>query len=251
MPSVFDLRGKIALITGSTRGIGWSTAQILAEHGATVLVNGRDPGKAGEKASELKERFGVASAPLPFDAADPTSIKDAYRRIFSEWKRLDILVNNAGVMRNAVLGMITDASIREMFEVNTISVIHHVQEASRLMSRNKSGSIINLTSVVGREGAEGQIVYAASKAALVGITRSAAKELAPRGIRVNAVAPGMIDTDLLQGLPDNTRTERLSSIGLRRFGNPAEVAHAILFLASDASSYITGETIAVDGGIRL
>jgi 3-oxoacyl-[acyl-carrier protein] reductase len=249
MPSLFS--GKIVLITGSTRGIGWATAQLMAQHGATVILNGRDPVILAKKVAEIRERFGTPCTALAFDASQPTAIREAYKSIFTTYKRLDTLVNNAGVMRNSVLGMITDEAIRETFDINTIAVIHHVQEASRLMTRNKSGSIVNLMSVVGRTGAEGQIVYAASKSALVGITLSAAKELAGKGIRVNAVAPGMIRTDLIATLPKEKLQERLGSIRMGRFGEPEEVAQAILFLASDAAAYITGQILAVDGGIVL
>jgi 3-oxoacyl-[acyl-carrier protein] reductase len=188
---------------------------------------------------------------LAFDTNQPSAIRDAYKSIFTAYKRLDILVNNAGIMKNSVLGMITDEGIREMFDVNTIAAIHHVQEASRLMARNKRGSIVNLMSVVGRAGAEGQLVYSASKSALVGVTRSAAKELAPKGIRVNAVAPGMIRTELITSLPESKLQERLGSIRMGRFGEPEEVAQAIAFLASDAASYITGQVLGIDGGIVL
>lgn len=249
MPSLFS--GKVVLITGSTRGIGWATAQLMAEHGATVVLNGRNPAILAERAAEIRERFSAPCMELAFDASRPTEIREAYKSIFTTYKRLDTLVNNAGVMRGSVLGMITDESIRETFDINTIAVIHHVQEASRLMARNKSGSIVNLMSVVGRTGAEGQIVYSASKSALVGITLSAAKELAAKGIRVNAVAPGMIRTDLLAALPKEKLEQRLGSIRLGRFGEPEDVAQAILFLASDAASYITGQILGIDGGIVL
>jgi 3-oxoacyl-[acyl-carrier protein] reductase len=204
-----------------------------------------------QKTAEIRERFDTPCTALAFDASQPAAIREAYKSIFASYKRLDTLVNNAGVMRNSVLGMITDEAIRETFDINTIAVIHHVQEASRLMARHKSGSIVNLMSVVGRSGAEGQIVYAASKSALIGITLSAAKELAGKGIRVNAVAPGMIRTDLLATLPPDRLQQRLGSIGMGRFGEPEEVAQAILFLASDAASYVTGQILGIDGGMVL
>ena len=174
------LDGQVALVTGSNRGIGWAIARRLAAHGATVIVNGRsDPEEVERKAAELGREYGVAGVAMPFDAADPAAIRECYKAVFQRFKRLDILVNNAGILKNAVIGMITDEHIRETLSINTVAVVHHLQEAARLMGRRKSGSIVNLGSIVGRTGSEGQLVYAASKSALVGLTRSAARELAP------------------------------------------------------------------------
>jgi 3-oxoacyl-[acyl-carrier protein] reductase len=246
------LEGKIAFITGSTRGIGWATAQAFAQAGATVIVNGRGDSPVAEaRAEELRQQFGGEPMAMSFDAGAPAEIKKAYRAIFQRYKRLDVLVNNAGVMRTAVIGMMSDEMLWETFAINTIAVAHHVQEGSRLMGRNKSGTIVNLASIAGRAGAEGQLAYSASKSALVGLTRSAAKELAPKGIRVNAVAPGMIETDLLRALPQEKIEERIGSIRMGRLGRAAEVANVILFLCSDAASYVTGQVIGVDGGMVL
>ena len=216
------LDGKVAFITGSSKGIGWATAQALAEQGATVILNGHsDAALLDARLVELQSRFGVAAIAMPFDAGDPVAIKDAYKTIFHTYRRLDILVNNAGVLRNGLIGMTSEETIRETFALNTIAVIHHVQEASRLMARGKSGSIVNLASIVGQVGSEGQMVYAASKSALVGLTKSAAKELAGKGIRVNAVAPGMIATSLLDELPKTRLEERIGNIKMGRLGGPA------------------------------
>ena len=244
--------GKVAFITGSTRGIGWATAQTLAAGGATVILNGHsDAGLLEARTAELKERFSTPAFGMAFDAADTGAIKNAYKTMFQMHKRLDILVNNAGLLRNGVIGMMTDEMIREMFSLNAIAAIHHTQEASRLMARNKSGAIVNLASIAGQAGSEGQLAYSASKAALVGVTKSAAKELASKGIRVNAVAPGIIRTDLLKEMPQTKIEERVGSIRLGRLGEPEEVGHVIAFLCSDLASYVTGQVIGVDGGLIL
>lgn len=252
MASLSRLEGKVAFITGSTKGIGWATAQALADQGANLVLNGHSDATVLEaRAAEIRMRFGVEALTLSFDASDPAAIKTAYKTIFQTHKRLDILVNNAGILRNSLIGMTSDETIRETFALNTIAVVHHIQEASRLMSRGKSGSIVNLASIVGQAGAEGQMVYAASKSALVGLTKSAAKELAPKGIRVNAVAPGMIATGMLDELPKAKLEEQIGSIKMGRLGAPQEVASVIAFLCSDLSSYVTGQIIGVDGGMVL
>lgn len=252
MASPFRLEGKVAFVTGSTKGIGWATAQLLAENGASVIVNGHsDAALVESRVGEIRERFGVPAMGLSFHAAQPAAIKEAYKSIFQAHKRLDILVNNAGILRNGVIGMMPEEMIRETMDLNTIAVIHHVQEAARLMARNKSGAIVNLASIVGQAGSEGQMVYSASKSALLGLTRSAAKELAPKGIRVNAVAPGMIRTDLLKELPQAKLDERIGTIKLGRLGEAEEVANVIGFLCSDLASYVTGQVLGVDGGMVL
>ncbi|MBI1353744.1 MAG: SDR family oxidoreductase [Acidobacteria bacterium] len=252
MASPWRLDGKVALVTGSTRGIGWSTAELLAEQGATVIINGlSNPDLVADRARELTDRFGGEAFGLPYDVADSKQVQQAFQAIFKQHKRLDILVNNAGVLSDAFLGMIPDETIEQVLAVNTRSVLLHLQQASRLMRRAKSGSIVNLTSIIGRVGNEGQTVYGASKAAVIGATLSAAKELAPSNIRVNAVAPGFIDTEMTRSLPPDKYDERMAGIKMGRIGTPQEVAGAILFLASDLSSYVTGQVVGVDGGMLV
>ena len=245
------LKDKICLITGATRGIGWATAELFAEHGATLALNARSTEQLEERASSIRTRFGTPVLALAGDAGDPSSVQACYQQIFKQYKKLDVLVNNAGIMQDALLGMISDGLIQSLLRTNVAGAILHMQAATRMMTRAGAGSIINISSVVGRFGNEGQTVYAGTKAAVIGITQSAAKELAPKGIRVNAVAPGMIDTDMTRSLPAEKHQQLLKSVKMGRIGQPREIAQAILFLASDMSSYVTGQVIGVDGGILI
>jgi len=248
----FDLSGKVALITGSTRGIGWAAANALAEAGASMVLNGtHDADLIEQRAQELRGKFGVPCAIFLGSVSDPASVKRCYMQIFSRFRRLDILVNNAGVLSDALLGMISPEMVENVIRTNLFGCIYHLQEASRLMGRNKSGSIINISSIIGRVGNEGQAVYGASKAGVIGLTLSASKELASRNIRVNAIAPGFIKTDMVKLLPQHKFEERLSSIRMGRIGRPEDVANAVLFLASELSSYITGQVLGVDGGMVI
>ncbi len=162
-----------------------------------------------------------------------------------------MLVNNAGILDDALLGMVSDEMIERSFRVNTFGAIHHLQAAARLMQRNNEGSIVNLSSIIGVVGNEGQTVYAATKSALIGLTKSAAKELAPRRIRVNAVAPGFIDTEMTRALPPEKFEERSAGIKMGRVGTPEDIARSVLFFASDLSRYVTGQVLGVDGGMLV
>ena len=252
MESALTLKGKIAFITGSTRGIGWATAQVFAQHGATVILNGHSQAELLEvRVNELKTRFDVEALGLLGDVSKAEQVKDFYQQIFKSFGKLDVLVNNAGILRDALLGMISAELLHNTIEVNTIGAILNLQEAARLMGRKKSGSIINVASIIGTKGNEGQAVYSASKAAIVGLTLSAAKELAKKNIRVNAVAPGLINTDMIKQLPGEKFDQLSQSIKLGRLGEAEDVANTILFLASDLSSYVTGQVIGVDGGMMV
>ncbi len=249
---MLGLQGKVALVTGSTRGIGWATARALARQGAHVVLNGRtDADRLADRVEALAAEFGVESMGVLGDVADPETVQGWYRDVFRRFKRLDVLVNNAGVLHDALLGMIPTQVIQETLNTNTVGTILNLQAASRLIARGGGGSIVNVSSIIGTQGNEGQVVYAASKAAVLGITRAAAKELAPKGIRVNAIAPGFIDTDMTRTLPEDKYAERVASIKMGRIGTAEDIAHAALFFASDLSAYVTGQVLGVDGGMLI
>ena len=240
------------MVTGSAGGIGWATAKKLASFGATVILNDIKSSELLKvRKEELKKEFNCDAEAFQFDVGNFDSVQNAYNEIFKRYKRLDILVNNAGVLFDNLVGMIRKQDVEQTFSTNTNGVIYNLQFASRLMQRNKSGSIINIASIVGRVGNEGQVVYGGSKAAVIGITLSAARELAPKNIRVNAIAPGFINTDLIKFLSKDIYSQRLDSVKMKRIGQPEDVANAVLFLASDLSTYITGQVIGVDGGMIM
>lgn len=245
------LAGKRVLITGATRGIGLAIAERFAAEGASLYLNGRDGPRVSQLAERLSREFGVACAPLLFDVADPEAVKAAFRELFAQTKVLDVLVNNAGILDDALIGMVTPAQIERTFACNSFSVLYCSQYAARMLQRNGGGSIINLASIIGRVGNAGQAVYGGSKAAVIGMTQSLAKELATQQIRVNAIAPGFIDTDMAHSLSEEKFQQRLDSIAMGRIGSADEVAKVALFLASELSSYVTGQVIGVDGGMLI
>jgi 3-oxoacyl-[acyl-carrier protein] reductase len=246
------LEGKIAAITGGSRGIGLATARTFAEAGATVVLLGRSADALELACQSVRETVPEASVSgICCDVASPDSVRDAFQGIFRQHKRLHVLVANAGLLDDALIGMVTPTQIRKTFDVNTFGVLYCAQASSRLIARSGGGAIINVSSIVGRNGNTGQAVYAGSKAAVIGITQSLAKELAPQAIRVNAIAPGFIDTDMARSIGPAKFQERLDSIKMGRIGTPQDVANVALFLASDLSSYVTGQVIGVDGGMLI
>ncbi|MBL8338934.1 MAG: SDR family oxidoreductase [Rhodoferax sp.] len=246
------LEGKITVITGGSRGIGLATARTFAAAGATVVLLGRSTDSLQAACESVREAAPAASVSgIGCDVSAPDSVRDAFQAIFRQHKRLHALVANAGVLDDALIGMVTPAQIRQTFDVNTFGVLYCAQAASRLIARSGGGAIINVSSIIGRNGNAGQAVYGGSKAAVIGITQSLAKELAPQAIRVNAIAPGFIDTDMARSIGPAKFQERLASIKMGRIGTPQDVANVALFLASDLSAYVTGQVIGVDGGMLI
>ncbi|MCW2643368.1 MAG: 3-oxoacyl-ACP reductase [Dactylosporangium sp.] len=246
-----SLAGRVAVVTGGTRGIGRATAHLLAEAGATVVVTSRDSGRAKAVAADLSEAYGAPATGIGFDVADFDAVGTAFKAIAEQHGRIDALVANAGVLEDALIGMIKPDLIERMLATNVAGTITTVQAAARVMMRKRSGAIVVLASIVGEHGSAGQTAYAASKAAVAAVARSAAKELGPRGIRVNAVAPGLIDTDMITHLPEDLVADRVAHTALRRLGDPMDVARAIRFLISDEAAFITGQILGVDGGLVL
>lgn len=240
---------KTILITGATSGIGYATAQLAAQRGWTVILQGRNEEKLATIQADFQASHHADIYTIAYDVRDTDAIKKAFMTIKKTFGVLDAVVNNAGIMDDALLGMLKPEQLTTTFDVNTNAAIYHMQFASRLMMKHKHGSIINVSSIMGIFGNAGQVAYSASKAALIGATKAASKELAPYNIRVNAVAPGFIETGLTNSLTEEVIEEKLASIKMKRAGKAAEVASVILFLASDDASYITGQVIGVDGGM--
>ena len=248
---MFDQSGRVAIVTGGSRGIGRATAEVLAAQGAHVVVNyvrGQD--EANKVVQAIVARGGKAEA-AGFDVADMKATEDAIAAIAKRLGRLDILVASAGIAIDGLLLRVKEDEIDRIFAVNVKGAIASARAATKVMMRARSGRVVFLSSVVGEMGNAGQAAYSASKAALLGLTKTLAREYASRNITVNAVAPGFIDTDMTTAITDEMREGMLRSIPLGRTGSTMEVAHAIAFLCSDEASYITGQTLRVNGGMHL
>lgn len=245
------LKGKAAIITGGIRGIGKAIAREFCENGADVLLCYRSNDEQARKTAEELAGFGTRIELLKGDVANPETAKAAVAKAKECFGRVDILVNNAGITRDKLLMRMSDTDFTDVISANLNGSFYFLSAAAKVMIKQKSGRIINLSSVAGVKGNPGQVNYSASKAGVVGMTMSAAKELGRRGITVNAIAPGFIDTDMTAVMTDDQKAKAAEAISLGRTGKPEDVAKTALFLASDGASYITGQTICVDGGLNM
>ncbi len=245
------LQGKVALVTGASRGIGKEIALTLAGYGATVIVNyNGSEEKAKQVVEEIQSAGGTAEA-VQCSVADFAACGEMIQGALQKYGRIDILVNNAGITKDNLVMKISEDDFDAVINTNLKGTFNTIKHMYRAFLKQKSGRIINLASVTGLLGNAGQANYAASKAGVVGMTKSIARELASRGITVNAVAPGYIDTDMTQAMTDAAKEAVLSQIPLKRVGNPKDVAETVAFLASDKAAYITGQVISVDGGMHM
>jgi 3-oxoacyl-[acyl-carrier protein] reductase len=245
------LQGKTAVITGCSRGIGRSILELFAQNGADIWACSRTSSEDYVRdLQELSERYSVRITPLIFDLADSDQIIHAMKQILSSKGRIDILVNNAGmVSKNALFQLTPMKTMKDVFEVNFFSHLLITQYILKVMTRQKSGSIINIASIAGIDGEPGQLEYVCSKAALIGATRKLSHELSFAHIRVNAIAPGIIETDMIDAMAEDVMKRFMQQCSMKRRGTPVEIASVALFLASDMSSYVTGQVIRVDGGL--
>ncbi|GLY62464.1 3-oxoacyl-ACP reductase [Pectobacterium brasiliense] len=245
------LTGKNAVITGCLQGIGKATLEAFAREGANIFAccQTEDPIFI-QSITELSEKYHVNIVPVYFDLLDDEAIKQGAVLIQKSKKPIDILVNVAGVTQDAFFPMITQEQMKKTFAINFFSQMYFTQFITKLMLRNKKGSIVNISSISALEGNPGQLAYGASKAAMIAATKTLSAELAAQGIRVNAVAPGVIDTAMTSGLPQSVMDRQLARCSLERLGSAQEVANVILYLASDAASYVTGQVLRIDGGMN-
>ncbi|EDT71029.1 3-oxoacyl-[acyl-carrier-protein] reductase [Clostridium perfringens] len=245
------LKDKVAIVTGGTRGIGRAIALKLADHGANIVINYRNSDKEAEELKAILEEKGVKVLTVKCDISnfeDSKNLMDKCKEVFG---KIDILVNNAGITKDTLIMRMKEEDFDNVIDVNLKGTFNCAKHASAIMLKQRFGKIINMTSVVGIAGNAGQVNYAASKAGVIGLTKSLAKELGSRGITVNAVAPGFINTDMTASLSEKVKEEASKNIPLKRLGDPEDVANLVGFLASDAANYITGQVINVDGGMVM
>jgi len=245
------LAGKNAVITGCARGIGKSTLEVFAKNGANIWACCRNQTDEFERhISQLASDCSVSITPVYFDFTDSEQIKSAVKNIMASKQKVDILVNNAGVTHNSLFQMTTIAKMREIFEINYFAQMLFTQYIVKIMVKNKSGSIVNISSSAAIDGNAGKATYGASKAAIICTTKALAAELAEYNIRANAIAPGITNTDMVgSSMTNEVIQDTLLQVSMKRMGQPTEIANAVLFLASDMSSYVTGQVIRVDGGL--
>ena len=243
------LKGKVALVTGGSRGIGSSICLELARAGARVIINYSSSLEGANKVLEDIKSIGGEAEIVKFDVSDTEVVEKEIKILLDNHERIDILVNNAGITRDSLFMRMKEDQWDQVFDINAKGVFNCTKNIVRSMVKNKYGKVINITSVVGEMGNAGQANYSSTKSAIMGFTKSLAKELGSKNINVNAVSPGFIETEITDVLPDNIKEQYKEKIPLSRFGQPEDIAKAVLFLASDDSSYITGEVLKINGGL--
>ncbi len=245
-----QLKDQVVVVTGSTRGIGKEIAIAFAQAGATVIISGRNEQMAAETKKEFVQK-GLKADHFACDVTNLKNVEEMVNKILDKYKCIDILINNAGITKDNLLLRMDEADWDEVLNINLGGVFNCTKVILRSMLKAKKGKIVSISSIIGLTGNVGQANYAASKAGIIGFSKSIAREIASRGITVNVVAPGYIQTDMTAQLNDKTRDEILNHIPLKRFGSPSDVAGVCLFLASKEADYITGQTIIVDGGMAI
>lgn len=246
-----ELSGKTALVTGAGRGIGAAIAKKLADKGATVIINYSGNAKAAQDTLDDIAADGNKAEIYKCNVADYEEVEQMIQYVVQKYKKIDILINNAGITRDGLIMRMSEKDFDDVIDVNLKGTFNCIRHVARQMIKQRCGRIVNMSSVVGIAGNAGQVNYAASKAGVIGITKSAAKELAARGITVNAIAPGYIDTDMTRVLSDDIKDGIVSQIPLKRMGQVSDIADAAVFLVSDRASYITGQVLSVDGGMNM
>ncbi len=245
------LQGKKALVTGASRGIGRAIAIEFAKHGADVAINYAGSKEKAEEVASLCQSYGVDAFAIQADVSVEEDVKTMMKEVLNRFERLDVLVNNAGVNRDNLMMRMKEADWDTVMDTNLKGVFHVAKAAMRPMMKQRQGKMINISSVVGVIGNAGQANYSAAKAGVIGLTKSLARELAPRNIQVNALAPGFITTDMTDQLEEEQKELLLAQIPAGKFGEPEDIARAVCFLASEAANYITGQTLHVDGGMVM
>ncbi|VYT83558.1 3-oxoacyl-[acyl-carrier-protein] reductase [Clostridium tertium] len=245
------IQNKSAIVTGATRGIGKEIARTLAQNGANIAFNYRTYNEEVESFIKELEGFDVRVLAFKCDVSKEEEVNEFIKEVKNKFERVDILVNNAGITKDGLIIRMDEKDFKDVLDVNLTGTFNMTKAASSIMVRQRSGKIINISSVVGVAGNAGQCNYAASKAGVIGFSKSVARELAGRSINVNVIAPGYINTDMTKVLPEKVREEVLKTIPMKKIGEPKEIANLVLFLSSDLSNYITGQVINVDGGMVM
>ncbi|MGQ9833931.1 MAG: 3-oxoacyl-[acyl-carrier-protein] reductase [Candidatus Villigracilaceae bacterium] len=251
MSEYTPLAGRVAVVTGASRGIGRAIAALLAQRGANVVCGSRSAEQAKGTAEEITAATGRQTSGYPVDVADSQSVQEFIDRALSDFGKIDILVNNAGITRDNLIVRIDEADWDAVLDVNLKGTFNCCKAVVRPMMKQRYGRIVNITSVVGLSGNAGQVNYAASKAGIIGLTKSLARELGSRNITVNAVAPGYVTTALTEVLPPEIKEASIKATPLGRFGTPEDIAYAVAFLVSDEAAFITGQVLSVDGGMVM